>query len=233
MLSLVTHNVFGIKKSVSRLVLAIIVSSTALVSSCKSTGFTGSGDKENPAKIDKEQKPKVDLPKADPIVEDDKRKDDPIFNPVTPPSSDPRKETFIGGSNKIFHIGDGEFNASSCKIFLILKPSTGKATYEFSFELDKDPGDVELSIGTVCGVDFPVNEVIINNNGTQKSLGSIPKGAWSYKIPKQTFGVGKHSIIVKAGINPNLPKDLDNFLVGRVKIKTQNASIKTSSAAPK
>ena len=128
-------------------------------------------------------------------------------------------EINFGERGKIFHIGDGEFSASSCRLGLIFKEIKG-TRFHFYFEVKEDNTDVNIDITHVCGVDYSINELkLLDRDGQEIKKLFLSQGAKEMALPRVTLDAGRYEILVQSPQNPNNNQDRDNFKLGNVKVK--------------
>jgi hypothetical protein len=129
----------------------------------------------------------------------------------------------VFGGDKVFHIGDGRYPASSCQRQINSYALSG-TKYFFEFEVLEDSTLVDIDILTVCGVDYSdSNAVNLVGSGSQ-SLDSrfIRAGALTAGLNARTLNKGRYSVLVESKRNTTAGVeggDNDDFLVGRVRIR--------------
>lgn len=201
-----------------KLRILILVGSFLAFVSCSSSDFSGGGGTEKPAKA------KDQTPKASPAPS-------PSPSPVaTPPvTTPPKDELFIGGSEVVFHIGDGKLDPSSACYSSVSGQGLEGTTFIFSFDVLADAVATTLSIDYVCGTDIGTNTgMILMNGGVLMPERPIPQGAPSISFGTLTLNRGRYEIVVKSAANPN-GNDFDDFLVGKIRIQASKSAIKVGT----
>jgi|GEM_PF-2167966 len=129
----------------------------------------------------------------------------------------------VFGGNKVFHIGDGRFPASSCQRQLQAYDLSG-TKYAFEFEVTEDATTLEMDVLTVCGVDYSdsnsINLVQKDGNTLRRDL--IRAGVSRAGLRTMTVGKGRYEILVESGRNTSAGVeggDNDDFIVGQVRIR--------------
>lgn len=125
------------------------------------------------------------------------------------------------GSNKVFHIGDGNMDDSTCKARMGLFYPTRGVQYFFEFEVLEDQSLINVSANTLCGVDYNnVNTAALVKSGTTYANQAIPKGASSLYMNPLVLNKGLYMLIVESHPNTTNRNDRDDFLVGKIKINS-------------
>jgi hypothetical protein len=125
------------------------------------------------------------------------------------------------GDGKVFHIGDGKYSESSCKQRIDAYALTG-TRYFFEFEVTQPSTAVDVSINTICGVDYPqVNWSRLVNGATSRPLKVLPVSADRLTVDRLTLDPGRYALVVESGIGQENPaeRDHDDFIVGKIAIK--------------
>ena len=145
----------------------------------------------------------------------------PQNGPNTQISTTPTSVTF--GKDMVFHIGNNQFEASSCREQISSIPISGRV-YFFQFDVPAENTSVSINVSVLCGVDFANNQVLLYaNNALVQSVKIIP-GAPSVVLPPQMLKGGvRYTIYVTSGQNTDNPKyamgDFDDFIVGKVVVQ--------------
>ncbi len=177
-----------------------------LVAACGSARFSGgSGGKK--------QNNNTNTPVVDPTL-------DPNGNPpgTTTQINDNEVEF---GSDKVFHIGDNDFGASTCRKEIATFDLHG-TKYFFEFEVTEPATNVDITIRRICGVDYSdSNFVRVLKNGGEVS--GQPLLADSTQVPLNSLVLepGKYAVMVESKRNFNRMSrgDNDDFLVGNIYVK--------------
>ena len=129
----------------------------------------------------------------------------------------------IFGGDKVFHIGDGQFSASTCQRQLSAYSLSG-TKYSFEFEVIEDLTVVQLDVLTVCGVDYSdsnfINLVQSDSKTIDKAL--IRAGVSRAGLNTITLGKGHYAIMVESTRNTTAGVDggdNDDFIVGQVRVR--------------
>ena len=136
----------------------------------------------------------------------------------------PNQNEVIFGGNKTFHIGDGEFNASSECASEIHAYNLKGTRYFFQFEVLADDTTVDVSIGKICGVDYnESNSIFLQSGATNLDQKPLAKGQASAAFSTQKLAKGSYTILVESRAvgaeMPQQPNDHDDYIVGLVKVK--------------
>lgn len=129
----------------------------------------------------------------------------------------------VFGGDKVFHIGDGRFPASSCQSQLRAYDLSG-TKYSFEFEVLEDNTLVEMDVLTVCGVDYgDSNYIRLLKNGSENVEQELLRvGARRADLDSMTLQKGRYMIQVESGRNTTAGVeggDNDDFIVGKVRIR--------------
>ncbi len=135
----------------------------------------------------------------------------------------PNANEVIFGGNKTFHIGDGEFNASSECATEIHAYNLKGTRYFFEFEVLADDTTVDVSIGKICGVDYnESNSIFLQDGATNLDQKPLSKAQATAAFTTQKLNKGKFTILVESRAtgaeNPGQPNDHDDYIVGLVKV---------------
>lgn len=141
---------------------------------------------------------------------------------VVEPVSEQVTETEVHfGDDKVFHIGDGKYSDSSCKHQIDAYALTG-TRYFFEFEVTEPATAVDVSINTICGVDYPrVSTSRLVNGATSRPLKVLPVSADRLAIDRLTLEPGRYALVVESGVGQENPeeRDHDDFIIGKIAIK--------------
>lgn len=129
----------------------------------------------------------------------------------------------VFGGNKVFHIGDGKFPASSCQRQLNAYELSG-TKYAFEFEVTEDGTTLEMDVLTVCGVDYSDSNYInlVQKGGSNMRRELIRAGVSRAGLRTMTVGKGRYEILVESSRNSSAGVeggDNDDFIVGQVRIR--------------
>lgn len=129
----------------------------------------------------------------------------------------------VFGGNKVFHIGDGKFPASSCQRQLNAYELSG-TKYAFEFEVVEDGTTLEMDVLTVCGVDYSDSNYInlVQKGGSSMRRDLIRAGVSRTGLRTMTVGKGRYEILVESTRNTSAGVeggDNDDFIVGQVRIR--------------
>ncbi len=132
------------------------------------------------------------------------------------------REVIFGG-DKVFHIGDGRFPASSCQSQLKAYPLSG-TKYSFNFNVLEDGTRVELDLLTVCGVDYSNSNYLslVQSSGASLARELIRSGVSRSDLNTITLNKGQYAITVESTMNNTVGVeggDNDDFIVGGVRIR--------------
>ena len=134
----------------------------------------------------------------------------------------PSKNDITIGGSKVFHIGNGQDADSSCQVGLFFYPTRG-IQYFFEFNVLQDNTPIDISIDRICGVDYQTNFAYFGPTAatvTPIQTKQIPVGASNLKFDSTTLNKGTYVIIVESKENPANNNDRDDFVVGKIHIKT-------------
>lgn len=233
---------------------SVAIATLGLSSACNNSEFSGNGKKATGKVEDARQEPKQDHagdtePNVDPVAtvpSDDvavpgfgnTADSNPILDALAgllggagdsaSPSTQVTDNEIVFGSNKVFHIGDGQMSGSSCLGELFTFSLAGKQYY-FEFEVTQPGTAINLTIEKVCGVDYPdTNYVSIQQNGAAIVTPQlISAGALNLAVPSATLNAGKYVVLVESRVGTASgiggPGDADDFVVGNIRIKGTKA----------
>lgn len=135
------------------------------------------------------------------------------------------------GTSEVYHIGDGAFSGSNCKFQLSIKNTAGKK-YIFQFEVQQANTRVDISINKICGLNEqsastpPYSAVsLVAISGVWSELANVPLKKAAHEgqqlfIPTQYLNPGLYNIEVQAGLSGQTPTDLDDFVIGKIQIRS-------------
>jgi hypothetical protein len=144
----------------------------------------------------------------------------PNYGPNTEIQTTPN--SIIFGKDHIFHIGNGQFRNTSCKLEVSTLPLSG-AIYFFQFEVLNDNTSVNINISKACGVDYNSGVVQLSKNGQELTASNIARGSANVGVSGSTLSRGFYTVYVYAGKGDNVlgpAWDIDDFVVGRVQISS-------------
>lgn len=128
------------------------------------------------------------------------------------------------GGDKVFHIGDGNFDpGSECASGVRMHGLKG-TSYFFEFEVTQDNTHVDIEIKEICGVDYnESNSVILKGTAGDVQKNPLPKASKNAALTGNGLAKGKYSIVVESrdagSENASDPGDNDDFIVGKVHVK--------------
>lgn len=128
----------------------------------------------------------------------------------------------------VWHIGDGAYSGSSCKIFLWFKKLKGDA-FNYNFTVIEDNTKVNIKVRWMCGIDYNNTNFAYlksRDNAQEYQKISIVKGQNSIRFNEIILNKGKYFVRVETTNNPNNNNDKDDFIVGNVKITADKEIIK-------
>ena len=155
----------------------------------------------------------------------------PAANPQQPPSSQPTTQppgattnpppakAIEFGADKVFHIGDNDYDGSSCRRQIQAYNLSG-TKYYFSFEVLEAQTTISMRINTVCGVDYGNSNFvsILRGDGTVLKRQNVSAGASLIDFGTLTLDKGKYAIAVESTPNSQKNGDADDFLVGNIQV---------------
>jgi hypothetical protein len=149
-------------------------------------------------------------------------------NPQTGPAdqiSQPNPNTIVFGQDKVFHIGDGRFQNTSCKDEISQLPLTGTA-YFFQFEVLNDNTTLNINVAKICGVDYQTNTFEIYGLTSRLQGQYIPLNSPTASASNVTLKKGAYSILLTSGWGKDTDSsaaDRDDYIVGKVTVEGNNA----------
>ena len=174
---------------------------------------------DNPITINPQEVP---LEQAPPIQSDSPLDKDDDKSP-------PNKFTInFSMPGAVWHIGDGAYSGSSCKIFLWFKKLKGDA-FNYNFTVKEDNTKVNIKVRWMCGVDYNNTNfgyLRSRDNAQEYQKISILKGQNSISFNEITLNKGNYFVRVETISNTNNNNDKDDFIVGNVKITADKEIIK-------
>lgn len=149
-----------------------------------------------------------------------------IRNNIDVTSND--REIIFGG-DKVFHIGDGRFPASSCQSQLRAYELSG-TKYSFEFDVVEDGTFVEMDVLTVCGVDYSDSNYLrlVKNGSENLEQERLIAGRLRADLKNMTLQKGRYMIQVESTLNTRVGVeggDNDDFIVGKVRIRASKKVI--------
>lgn len=153
-------------------------------------------------------------------------------NGVKPPQIGPTDQilqpdanTVIYGRNRTFHIGDNKYENTSCKEEVASLPLEGNA-YFFQFEVLNDNTTVEINVGRICGVDYTSNTYELYSGRDRLQGRYLQRLGTSISGTSMTLRKGTYNVVLSSGLgryNSNSAPDLDDYVVGNVTVKGNQA----------
>lgn len=131
------------------------------------------------------------------------------------------------GSDKVFHIGDDRFPASSCREEIETFNLQG-TRYRFEFEVKHADTVIDINIKRLCGVDYGNSNVIhVVKNGYALESDALRRWAAHYQFPGQHYEAGTYQILIESRLNHAYVSggDHDDFLVGNIYLKADKEII--------
>ena len=129
----------------------------------------------------------------------------------------------VFGGDKVFHIGDGKFSASTCQRQLNAYSLSG-TKYSFEFEVLEDATVVQMDVLTVCGVDYSdsntINLMQAGTSNLEKDF--IRAGASKTGLNSISLSKGRYAIMVESTKNTSAGVsggDNDDFIVGQIRVR--------------
>lgn len=150
-------------------------------------------------------------------------------------TNDPSTNTIVYGANGVYHIGDGDFGNGSCVQEVATFDLEG-TKYNFVFNVEQDATKISILVGRLCGVDNMFNEIKIEQSTSKQvfataSLNMAPvadnQTPYSPFASEITLNRGTYSIAVYSGLGLS-PGDLDDFVIGNIKIKADKPIVGTN-----
>lgn len=195
-----------IKISVLRLGLGL----AAVLASCGKAGFKGG----SPAKpVPQEEQARETTPPAPP----------PSPSPVGPVGNQITDTEVHFGDEKVFHIGDNNYPASSCKGEIDTYKISG-IRYFFEFEVVEPDTVVDLSVNKMCGVDYARSNVATLVAAGGRVFEAQPLAVEGDKLQLAAVSLtqpGRYALVIESKRDfAHIRKgDNDDFIVGQIAIK--------------
>ena len=128
----------------------------------------------------------------------------------------------FGSIGKIWHIGDGAWNASKCKVRLTLKPFVRGEQFNFNFTVQEDNTNLSIQVKH-CGVDYAQHNFVQLIGPQSGQPANLPLSQnllfmSKYTVGPLTLNRGNYKIRIISTANPARNNDLDDFIVGDVEI---------------
>lgn len=138
--------------------------------------------------------------------------------------SQPNPNTIVFGQDKVFHIGDGRFQNTSCKDEVSQLPLTGTA-YFFQFEVLNDNTAVNINVAKICGVDYATNTFELYTLSSRVQGQYVPLNSTTLAAGSVTLKKGAYSVLLTSGWGKDGDNaaDRDDFIVGKVTVEGNNA----------
>jgi hypothetical protein len=138
--------------------------------------------------------------------------------------SQPSPNTIVYGQDKVFHIGDGRFENTSCKEEVSQLPLNGNA-YFFQFEVLNDNTSVNINVAKICGLDYQTNTFEIYALSSRLQGQYIPLSATTIAGTPVTLKKGAYSVLLTSGWGQDGDNrsDRDDYIVGKVTVEGSQA----------
>lgn len=194
-------------------IFALYLTFTSLSCSGDRAGFSGSDKKKSPVK---------EPPAATPmqISVDHVAAQNPI-------EASASSDIFIGGSEEVFHIGDGHLDPGTACFKEVVGSSLTGTTYIFSFTVTEDGTQTSISVEKICGMDVN-NTLSVSKNGVVFDTKPLFPGMASYNLTPTPVLLdrGLYEIFVISTKQKKLfSHDYDDFLVGKVHVSANKSTI--------
>lgn len=191
------------KQSAFRAAMAL----SALLASCGQAGFNG-GAPAKPAPK-QEQLRETQTPTPPPA-----QPAGPIGNQIT--------DTEVHfGDDKVFHIGDNQYPASSCKDQIDTYKLSGNRYY-FQFQVTEPKTVVGISVNKICGIDYSRSNIAYLQ-ANRRVFESRPLAVSSERLELSgvTLDPGTYALVVESRRDYSQVRggDNDDFIVGQIAIK--------------
>lgn len=156
-------------------------------------------------------------PNATPPLQSQPPSPQPTTQPVPTTTPPPPSKSIEFGADKVFHIGDNNYEATTCRK-QIQSYNLNGTRYYFTFEVLESQTTAAIRINTVCGVDYGKSNFVafMKDDGTVLKRQPLPIGASSIDFGTLTLEKGKYAIVVESTVSSN--GDADDFLVGNITV---------------
>lgn len=138
--------------------------------------------------------------------------------------SQPTPNSIVFGQDKVFHIGDGRFENTSCKEEVSQLPLNGTAFF-FQFEVLNDNTTVNINVAKICGVDYQTNTFEIYALSSRVQGQYIPLTATTLAGGPVKLNKGAYSVLLTSGLGKDGDNttDRDDYIVGKVTVEGNQA----------
>ena len=133
----------------------------------------------------------------------------PPANPQ-PPQPPPVTTEISFGAADTFHAGDGDFGGSTCQAGIGQGTTKVAGVYTFQFDALEDFTNLDISIGSVCGLDIAKsNFFFLRENASGAILQSVElvPGAIAASLKAVNLRKGSYSLVVESLDDPELGRD--------------------------
>jgi hypothetical protein len=130
----------------------------------------------------------------------------------------PNANTIVFGVDKVFHVGDGKFQNTSCMQQVSALPLAGNA-YFFEFEVLTDSTELTVVVAKLCGIDYSSNTYEVYASNSRLQTQAIPAAAHGLTSPVISLNKGVYTVILGSGYGigaGQMASDLDDYVVGNV-----------------
>lgn len=237
-------------KSVVR-VSALFIFILGFAFSCSSGSFTGSSANKPAKKIVTQPTPTT---QPTPITPQPASSSTPTTTtnngPIIPPGTFDSIINFLGGAltklkdldidvgdteisfgqRKAFHIGDGNMDATSCKLQLNVHSVKG-VKYFFEFNVLEDDTEIGINADTLCGLDYESgnNAYLLAGQNTLQSY-NLNAGQESINFDNIRLNRGKYAILFESQAYSGSANDdgigaagdHDDYIVGGITVRSLN-----------
>jgi len=196
-----------------RILSAVLLMSVATVGCGNANFFGGSKKKKNNA-VAQQSSPSATPSEVKP----------PQIGP-TDQILQPDPNTVIFGRDKVFHIGDNKYENTSCKEEIAALPLEGNA-YFFQFEVLNDNTMVDINVGKICGIDYTSNTYELYSGKSRVQGRYIQRMGTTVNGTNLMLKRGTYNVVLSSGLgryNNNSKQDLDDYVVGNVTVKGNQA----------
>jgi hypothetical protein len=187
------------------LIAAVAVS--ALLASCGQAGFNGGSPSKPAPKEEQLRDPQTPAPPP---------------NQLPGPIGDQITDTEVHfGDDKVFHIGDNQYPASSCKDQIDTYKLSGNRYY-FQFQVTEPGTVVDISVNKICGVDYSRSNIAyLQANRRVFESRPLAVSGERLQLSGVTLDPGTYALVVESRRDYSRVRggDNDDFLVGQISIK--------------
>jgi len=197
---------------ISRRILGTVIFVSLGLTACGNANFFGGSKKKKSSVVAQQPAPSA-KPSSVPQI----GPSDQILQP------DPN--TIVFGRDKVFHIGDNDYENTSCKEQVSTLPLEGNA-YFFQFEVLNDRTNVSINVGKICGVDYNSNVYELYSGSSRIQGTYIQRLGTSVDGKNIALNRGKYSVVLASGLgryNNSSKSDLDDYIVGNVTVRGNQA----------